>query len=146
MPPPTVAEFVDKAAICHRCCTQVIDAAAAATDSNTVSGVADDNNAGLREVASITLARKLLTNAMMALHFRPWEEGLMAIPLPDTRKLSNEVLETLRLRALHGYELGFTEAEVADLLGVRRDTVYRWWTAYAQGDLDALPRERTGRP
>jgi transposase len=82
----------------------------------------------------------------MALHFRPWEEGLMAIPLPVARELSDEVLEVLRLRALHGCELGFTEAEVADLLGVRRETVCRWWTAYAQGGLDALPRERTGRP
>ena len=70
----------------------------------------------------------------------------MAIPLSDAHELSNEVLEALRLRALHGCELGFTEAEVADLLGVRRETVCHWWTAYAQGGLDTLPRERTRRP
>ena len=70
----------------------------------------------------------------------------MVIPLPAARELSDEVLEALRLRALHGCELGFTEAEVADLLGVRRETVRRWWNAYAQGGLDTLPRERTGRP
>ena len=69
----------------------------------------------------------------------------MAIPLSDARKLSDEVLEVLRLRALHGCELGFTETKVADLLGVRRETVCRWWTAYAQGGLDTLPRERTRR-
>jgi transposase len=70
----------------------------------------------------------------------------MAIPLPDARQLSDEVLEALRLRALRGCELGFTEAEIADLLGVSRETVSRWWTAYATGGLDAIPSGRTGRP
>jgi transposase len=70
----------------------------------------------------------------------------MAIPLPDARELSDDVLEALRLRALHACELGFTETEVADILGVCRETVCRWWSAYAQGGLDALPHERTGRP
>src|ERR1043166_5765248 len=46
----------------------------------------------------------------------------MSIPLPDARELSDEVLEALRLRALRGCELGFTEAEVADLLGACRET------------------------
>ena len=70
----------------------------------------------------------------------------MAVSLPDARQLSNEVLEALRLRALRGCEMGFTESEVADLLGVSRETVSRWWCAYAQGGLDALPQERSGRP
>src|SRR5205807_9981831 len=70
----------------------------------------------------------------------------MAVPLPDARELSDEVLEALRLRALHGCELGFTEAEVADLLGVCRETVCRWWSAYARGGVGALPHDRTGRP
>src|SRR5437762_2966006 len=83
---------------------------------------------------------------MMPLHFRPQEEGLMAVPLPDARELSDEVLEALRLRALRGCALGFTEAEVADLLGVCRETVCRWWSAYAHGGVDALPRGRSGRP
>jgi transposase len=74
------------------------------------------------------------------------KEDIMAIPLPDARELSDEVLEALRLRALRGCELGFTEAEVADLLGVCRETVSRWWSAYTQGGLDALPHDRTGRP
>ena len=30
-------------------------------------------------------------------------------------------------------ELGFTEADVADLLGVARETVSRGWSAYADG-------------
>jgi transposase len=74
------------------------------------------------------------------------EEHIMAITLPDARLLSDEVLEALRLRALHGCELGFTEAEVADLLGVARETVSRWWSAYARGGTDALPHDRRGRP
>src|SRR5438552_18995386 len=83
---------------------------------------------------------------MMLLRFRPREEVLMAVPLPDARELSDAVLEALRLRALRGCELGFTEADIADLLGVCRETVSRWWSAYAHEGLDALPPERTGRP
>ena len=70
----------------------------------------------------------------------------MATSLPDARELSDDVLEALRLRALRGCELGFAEAEVADLLGVCRETVSRWWSAYAHRGLDALPHGRTGRP
>ena len=70
----------------------------------------------------------------------------MAISLPDARELSNDVLGCLRLRALRGCELGYTEAEVADLLGVCRETISRWWSAYVEGGLDALPHDRTGRP
>jgi transposase len=70
----------------------------------------------------------------------------MAISLPDARQLSDEVLEALRLRALRGCELGFSEADVADLLGGSRETVSRWWTACAAGGPEAIPGDRTGRP
>ncbi len=60
----------------------------------------------------------------------------MAISLPDARELSDDVLEALRLRAVRGCQLGFTETELADLLGVRRETVCHWWSAYADGGLD----------
>jgi transposase len=70
----------------------------------------------------------------------------MAISLPDARQLSDEVLEALRLRALRGCALGFTEGELADLFGVCRETVARWWSAYAQGGADALPQKPRGRP
>jgi len=70
----------------------------------------------------------------------------MAIGLPDARQLSDEALEVLRLRALRGVELGFTEVDMADVLGVTRDTVCRWWTAYASGGIEALPHDRSGRP
>jgi transposase len=70
----------------------------------------------------------------------------MAISLPDARQLSDPVLEALRLRALRGCELGYTHADLADLLGVARETITRWWNAYQAGGLDALPEDRTGRP
>jgi len=47
---------------------------------------------------------------------------------------------------LRGIELGFTEVDVAEMLGVSQETVSRWWTAYATGGLDAIPSDRTGRP
>ncbi len=70
----------------------------------------------------------------------------MTIRLPDARHLSDDVLEALRLRALHGCELGFTESQMAELLGVCRETVSRWWSAYQSGGVEALPQERSGRP
>ena len=70
----------------------------------------------------------------------------MALSLPDARELSDEVLEALRLRAVRGCELGFTQTDIADLLGVSQETVSRWWTAYTAGGPGALPGDRTGRP
>jgi len=102
--------------------------------------------AGTLQAEDITPACKLLTKAMIRLDFRPLEESFMALSLPDARALSDDVLEALRLRAMRGCELGFTETELADLLGVCRETVCRWWSAYAAGGRDALPQERSGRP
>ena len=70
----------------------------------------------------------------------------MAISLPDARQLSDEVLQSLRLRALRGCELGYSEIEVAELLGLSRrpsrgggpPTLIMAW--------EALPGDRTGRP
>jgi transposase len=70
----------------------------------------------------------------------------MAIPLPDARELSDEVLEALRLRALRGCELGLPEVQLAEVLGVARETLCRWWSAYADRGVQALPQRRTGRP
>ncbi|MCA1673497.1 MAG: IS630 family transposase [Actinobacteria bacterium] len=70
----------------------------------------------------------------------------MAITLPDARQLPDEVLEELRLRALRGCEMGFSQIDVAEMLGVARETVSRWWSAYQGKGVDGLPGERTGRP
>jgi transposase len=70
----------------------------------------------------------------------------MAITLPDARQLSDEVLEALRVRALRACEMGFCECDVADVLGVARETVSRWYSAYQATGLDSLPGPRSGRP
>src|SRR5262249_60955838 len=70
----------------------------------------------------------------------------MSIQLPDARQLSDDALQVLRLRALRGVELGYTELELADLLGVCHETISRWWTAYRADGLEALPGGRPGRP
>jgi len=70
----------------------------------------------------------------------------MPIELPDARQLSDEALQVLRLRALRGIELGYTELELAELLGVCHETISRWWTTYLADGLPALPGGRTGRP
>jgi transposase len=70
----------------------------------------------------------------------------MPIQLPDARQLSDEELQVLRLRALHGIELGHSEVDLARLLGVCNETISRWWTAYTAQGLPSLPGGRTGRP
>src|SRR3954453_11065488 len=74
------------------------------------------------------------------------EDIAMALPLPDARQLSDEVLEALRLRAIRGCEMGFTQAQVAELLGLARGAVSRGGSAHAEGGAEALPGEPTGRP
>src|SRR5947209_2157602 len=70
----------------------------------------------------------------------------MSIQLPDARQLSAEALQVLRLRALRGIELGYTELDLADLLGVCHETISRWWTTYRADGLEALPGGHPGRP
>lgn len=70
----------------------------------------------------------------------------MSIELPDARQLSDDALQVLRLRALHGIELGYSEVELAQLLGICHETISRWWTVYLAEGLDALPGNRSGRP
>ncbi len=70
----------------------------------------------------------------------------MAIELPDGRCESNDVLEALRLRAVHARQLGYAVVDIAAILGVRQETVSRWCSKYDQGGREALPGDRTGRP
>jgi transposase len=70
----------------------------------------------------------------------------MAIPLPDTRSLSDDVRAALRLRAVAARAAGFTNDTVAAILGLRPESVSRWFAAYQRGGLEALPGDRTGRP
>src|SRR4029079_7325872 len=70
----------------------------------------------------------------------------MAIELPDGRCESNDVLDALRLRAVHARELGYAVVDIATILGVREETVSRWCSRYERGGEQALPGDRTGRP
>ena len=69
----------------------------------------------------------------------------MAIELPDGRCESNDVLDALRLRAVHARELGYAVVDIAAILGVREETVSRWCSRYGRGGREALPGDRTGR-
>jgi transposase len=70
----------------------------------------------------------------------------MGIEIPDGRCESNEVLEALRLRAVHARQQGYAVVDIAAILGVREETVSRWCSKYQQGGEEALPGDRTGRP
>src|SRR5947209_18696672 len=70
----------------------------------------------------------------------------MAIELPDGRSECDDVLDALRLRAVHARELGYAVTDIAAILGVREETVSRWCSHYTQGGTEALPGDRTGRP
>jgi len=70
----------------------------------------------------------------------------MAIELPDGRCESNDVLDALRLRAVHARELGYAVVDIAAILGVRQETVSRWCSKYQRGGQEALPGDLTGRP
>lgn len=70
----------------------------------------------------------------------------MAVCIPDARELPDVVLEAFRLRAISALEAGFSETEVAAVLGVARETVCRWFSAYREGGVESLPHNRTGRP
>jgi transposase len=70
----------------------------------------------------------------------------VAIESPDGRCESNEVLEALRLRAVHARERGYAVVDIAAILGVREETVSRWCSKYEHGGQEALPGDRTGRP
>jgi transposase len=70
----------------------------------------------------------------------------MAIELPDGRCESDDVLEALRLRAVHARELGYSVVDIAAILGVCEETVSRWCSLYDHGGQGALPGDRTGRP
>jgi transposase len=70
----------------------------------------------------------------------------MPISLPDGRSESDDVLEALRWRAIHARELGYLVVDIAAILGVREETISRWWSQYEKVGPHALPGDRTGRP
>ncbi|RMF85152.1 MAG: helix-turn-helix domain-containing protein, partial [Nitrospinota bacterium] len=62
-------------------------------------------------------------------------------------KGSPEVLEWRRKRAIELLEAGKNPSEVAEFLGVDRNTVYRWRRKYRRGGLEDLAAKPIpGRP
>lgn len=63
----------------------------------------------------------------------------------DARKVSPEVLEALRRRAVAAVESGVSRAEVARMLGVSRQTISVWHREYRARGEEALRSRRRGR-
>lgn len=70
----------------------------------------------------------------------------MCLNLTDTRSLPDEVVEQLRQRAIRARQKGYPAQDIADILGLTKETVSRWWTAFQQGGPEALPGAKTGKP
>lgn len=64
----------------------------------------------------------------------------------DSRSLSTESQEALRLRAVEAVRTGKSKTEAAALFGVARGTVQRWMKQYRAGGKRALRKKRQGRP
>jgi len=67
--------------------------------------------------------------------------------LPDTRSLSPDTLELLRKIAVRAVlDLGQTNKETAQLLGLSENTVGQWVSAYRNQGEEALESQTQGRP
>jgi len=64
---------------------------------------------------------------------------------PDARYLSIEVQEYLRQQAIHLRQQGKTFLEIAEFLGVHRNTVSHWWHLYQADGEVALSQDQRGR-
>jgi len=65
----------------------------------------------------------------------------------DGRKMSHEVLEEIRIRAVKQVEAGESPEDVIKALGFNRTCIYRWIAAYREGGVDALKAKKLeGRP
>jgi transposase len=65
--------------------------------------------------------------------------------MKDARSLDQSAQETLRIRAVKALLKGKTQEQVAEIFGVTRQAVGKWWAAYGDGGLPAL-RKKSRRP
>lgn len=65
--------------------------------------------------------------------------------MKDARSLEQSAQETLRIKAVKALLKGKTQEQVAELFGVTRQAVGKWWAAYGEGGLPAL-RKKSRRP
>jgi transposase len=63
----------------------------------------------------------------------------------DTRTLNQDAQEEIRRQAMRLVGSGKSKTEVADLLGVGRSTVSRWFSRYKDGGWAALRKRKRGR-
>jgi transposase len=68
----------------------------------------------------------------------------MTLP-PDARYLSIDIQEYLRQQAIRLRQAGKTFLDIAEFLGVHRNTVSHWWHLYEADGEDALHQEQRGR-
>ena len=67
--------------------------------------------------------------------------------LPDTRSLNAESLELLRRVAVRGvFELGWTQKQIAELLGVSENTLSHWCRTFRDQGSRGLEVQPAGRP
>lgn len=66
-------------------------------------------------------------------------------PTQDTRTLSSEAKEALRMRAIEAVLKGKKQMEVAETLGVTRQAVGRWWKTYQESGFKGLKAKKVGR-
>ena len=63
----------------------------------------------------------------------------------DARSLEQSAQEAIRIKAVKALLKGKTQDQVADLFGVTRQAVGKWWSSYKDGGLPAL-RMKSRRP
>ncbi len=64
----------------------------------------------------------------------------------DARKLTKETQELLRKQAIRLRKKGKTYKEIAGIIGVNNNTVWKWWKKYQAGGAKALQAGQRGRP
>lgn len=62
----------------------------------------------------------------------------------DARRLSAKAQEQLRKQAVRLKSKGKSFVEIAEIVGVHRNTVSRWWSAYCDGGADTLKSRPRG--
>ena len=63
----------------------------------------------------------------------------------DARKLSQEVQEQLRKQAIRLRKRGKTYNEIAEIVGVHKNTIWKWWKRYKSGGAKELRAKKRGR-
>lgn len=64
----------------------------------------------------------------------------------DSRSISSEAQEALRIRAVRAIINGMTQTDAAKVFGVSRGAICKWMSQYRKGGFRALKAGRKGRP